>query len=270
MPPVQTPLVPVASSPLARPAPRPGLVTGIGALFTGLGIIVKTPALWPVALVPVVIGTAITAALSVVAVSVIPGLMTGWLGPAHGTLAVIASILGVAVAVVLALALGIGLAQPLSGFALEKIVHHVEAIEGAPAWPATSFLVNLERSLASVAVSWAFGLPVLALLFAVNIVVPPAVVITFPLKVIVTALLVAWDLCDYPLSIRGVPVRDRVAFMGRNAGAMVGFGAGLALLSLVPCALLLAIPAGVAGATRLIALIERAEGQRLEGKSEGV
>jgi hypothetical protein len=50
-------------------------VTGVGALFTGLGIIVKTPALWPVALVPVAIGTAITATLSVVAVSVIPGLM---------------------------------------------------------------------------------------------------------------------------------------------------------------------------------------------------
>ncbi len=75
---------------------------------------------------------------------------------------------------------------------------------------------------------------------------------------------------DEPLSIRGVPVRDRVAFMGRNAGAMVGFGVGLALLSLLPCLLLLAIPAGVAGATRLIATLERAEGRRLEGKSEGV
>ncbi len=175
-------------------------MAGVGALFAGLGIIVKTPALWPFALVPVAIGAAITTALSVVAVSVIPGLMAGWLGPAHGTLAVIAAILGVAVAVVLALALGLALAQPLSGFALEKIVHHVEASEGAPAWPQASFFVNLKRSLASVAVSAAFGIPVLTLLFAVNFVFPPAVVVTFPLKVVVTALLVAWDLCDYPLS----------------------------------------------------------------------
>ena len=64
--------------------------------------------------------------------------------------------------------------------------------------------------------------------------------------------------------------RERVAFMGGNAGAMVGFGVGLALLSLVPCALLFAIPAGVAGAARLITTIERAEGQRLQGRSEGV
>jgi CysZ protein len=113
-------------------------------------------------------------------------------------------------------------------------------------------------------------MPILALLVVVNIVVPPAVVVTVPLKLVVVALLVAWDLCDYPLSIRGVPIRERVAFMGRNAGAMVGFGFGLALISLLPCALFLAIPAGVAGATRLIATIERAEGRRLLGKSEGV
>jgi hypothetical protein len=50
------------------------------------------------------------------------------------------------------------------------LVPHVEASEGAPASPQTSFLVNLQRSLASVAVSWAFELPVLALLFALNFV----------------------------------------------------------------------------------------------------
>lgn len=271
MPPVVNPLVPVAPSPLARPSPpRPGLGAGLGAMLNGLGIIVKTPAMWPLALVPAAIGTALSAALSVAAISVIPGLFIGWLGPTHGTLATIAGVLATAVAVILALAVGFGLAQPLSGFALERIVHHVEAQEGAPAWPQSSFLVNLQRSLASVAVSAAFGLPILALLFAVNFVFPPAVVVTFPLKIVVVALLVAWDLCDYPLSIRGVPIRERVAFMGRNAAAMVGFGVGLALLSLLPCALLLAIPAGVAGATRLIATIERAEGRRLMGKSDEV
>jgi len=269
MAPVSNPLVPVPPAHLAPPAPpRPGLVGGLGAMFTGLGIIVKTPALWPLALVPMAIGAAITAALSVVAIGVIPGLFAGWLGPTHATLAALVGILATALAVILALAVGFGLAQPLSGFALERIVHHVEKSEGAPASPQTSFFVNLQRSLASVALSWAFGLPILALLFAVNFVFPPAAVITFPLKLVVMALLVAWDICDYPLSIRGVPIRERVVFMKRNAGAMVGFGLGLALMSLLPCALLLAIPAGVAGATRLIASIERAEGRRLLGTGE--
>lgn len=104
---------------------------------------------------------------------------------------------------------GFRLAQPLSGFALEKIVHHVEASEGAPAWPQTSFLVNLKRSLASVAVSWAFGLPVLALLMIVNVVVLAALVVTVPLKLIVVALLVARDLCDYPLCSRDAIYRNK-------------------------------------------------------------
>ena len=107
---------------------------------------------------------------------------------------------------------GFGLAQPLSGFAFEKIVHHVEASEGAPAWPQTSFLVTLKRSLASVAVSWAFGLPVLALLMIVNVVVPAALVVTVPLKlVVVVALLVAWDLCDYPLSSGDAIYRNKAS-----------------------------------------------------------
>jgi CysZ protein len=239
-------------------------------MLNGLATIVKTPALWPLALVPAAIGTALTVALSAVAIGWIPGLVAAWLGASHVTLGLIAGVLATAVAILLALVVGFGLAQPLSGFALEKIVHHVEASEGVTAWPQTSFLVNLKRSLASVAVSSAFGVPVLALLLIVNFVFPPAIVVTVPLKLIVVALLVAWDLCDYPLSIRGVPIRERVAFMGRNAAAMVGFGFGLALLSLIPCALLFAIPAGVAGATRLIAALERAEGRRLVGKSEGV
>jgi CysZ protein len=271
MMPVPYPIVPASPAPLGPPnTPRPGLVAGAGAMLSGLAIIVKTPALWPLALVPAAIGTALTAALSAVAIGWIPGIVARWLGAGHPTLGVIAGVLATVIAILFALMVGFGLAQPLSGFALEKIVHHVEATEGVPAWPTTSFLVNLQRSLVSVVVSFVFGAPVLALLMIVNVVVPPAVVVTVPLKLIVVALLVAWDLCDYPLSIRGVPIRERVAFMARNASAMVGFGFGLALLSLVPCALLFAIPAGVAGATRLIAGIERAEGRRLVGKSEEV
>ncbi|HLM76574.1 MAG TPA: hypothetical protein VK459_27920, partial [Polyangiaceae bacterium] len=68
-----------------------------------------------------------------------------------------------------------------------------------------------------------------------------------------------WDLCDYPLSIRGVGVGERVAFFGRNIKAVLGFGVGLALVSLVPCLIVLVLPAGVAGAARLVVGIERWE-----------
>ncbi len=103
------------------------------------------------------------------------------------------------------------------------------------------------------------GLPILVLLWIVTFAFPPASVVTFPLKLLVLALLAAWDLCDYPLSLRDRPVRERVAFMRRNLGAMVGFGAGIAIVCLVPCVLVLVLPAGVAGAARLTRRIEAFE-----------
>ena len=80
------------------------------------------------------------------------------------------------------------------------------------------------------------------------------------LRAPLSAVLLAWDFCDIPLSIRGVSVGLRVSFVKRNVAAMLGFGAGLALLTLVlPCSVLFVLPAGVAGGARLVARIERAE-----------
>jgi uncharacterized protein involved in cysteine biosynthesis len=45
--------------------------------------------------------------------------------------------------------------------------------------------------------------------------------------------------------------------MARDPGAVLGFGAALALVSLVPCGLFLILPAGVAGATHLLADLDR-------------
>ncbi len=80
----------------------------------------------------------------------------------------------------------------------------------------------------------------------------PASVVVVPLQLAVTALGGAWDLCDCPLSIRGVPVAERIDFVRRNLAAVMGFGFGLALLSFLPCALLIVLPAGVLGAARLV------------------
>ncbi len=258
---MSTPLAPYAPAPLAAPVPRPGFVAGLLALFSGFGFLLGTPSVWPLAAVPVVIALGLTAVLSTVAVKLIPPLFAAWLGGTSGLLATIAGVLVTGLAMIVALLIGFGLAQPLSGSALAGIVHRVEAKEGAPAWPETGFVTDALRSLESMVVSYGFGLPILALLFLVNVVFPPAAVVTFPLKIAVIAILFAWDLCDYPLSIRGWPIAARVAFMKRNAAAMIGFGVGLGLLSLVTCsvALVLVLPAGVAGAARLVVAIERAE-----------
>jgi CysZ protein len=239
---------------------RPGFAAGVRAFFGGFASIAGDPGAWPLAAVPVLVALTLIGLLGWVAVAVVPAQVEALLGPQTGrALPLLLQILATGLTLLVAVLAGFALAQPLSGPALERIVRRIEHRLGAPAWPDTSFLDDILRSLQSVVVSFAFGLPILAALVLVNLIFPPAVVVTIPLKLAVAALLLAWDLCDYPLSLRGVPIGARVAFLRRNAGATLGFGFGLALLGLVPCLLVLVLPAGVAGAARLVVDLERWE-----------
>jgi CysZ protein len=254
-----TQLAPRPDDRLAR-AERPGFFGGMSAFFSGFGFVLTTPAVWPLALVPMVVALGLTLGFSGLAMHFLMPWLGGMFAPKWHVLAAILKILAGLLSVMIATVLGFGLAQPLSGPALERIVRRSEAAVGAPAWAATSFKEDVLRSLESVIVSYAFGLPLLALLFVASFFLTPFV--TFPLKLIVLAILAAWDLCDYPLSIRGIPVAQRVAFVRRNLSSMLGFGAAIALVSLVPCAILFVLPAGVAGAARLTLALERAEASR--------
>ena len=138
-------------------------------------------------------------------------------------------------------------------------MRRAEAKLGVPPWPETTMISEIVRSIEGLLVTLSLGAPLLAFLFLLGFLFPPLALITTPIQIVVTALLCAWDLCDYPLSIRGVGVRERVALLRRHLGAVLGFGLGLSLLSLVPCALFLALPIGVAGAAHLIARIEASE-----------
>jgi CysZ protein len=256
----------MVSPPMVARAPiqKPGFGAGLGAFFSGLGFVIGSPSVWALAAVPMLAALVLSGALAFASVELVPGWIARLIGDAAGEIATTAAqVVGTAVAVIGSLLIGFGLAQPLSGPALERIVRRHEARLGAPAWPPTSFGADIARSLQSVAVTFLFGAPILALLFLCDLFIPGAAFVCVPLKFLVTTLLLAWDLCDYPLSIRGVPVGRRIALVGRNVVPMLGFAFGLALLSFLPCLLLLLLPAGVAGAARLTFEIERYETQAL-------
>ncbi len=248
------------SAAVEPPKEKPGFGAGVGALFSGFRFVVTNPGVWPLALVPVVVLLAVALGVSIGGYELLsrPLLKAArsWSSLPPGATAGVAKALAGAVAILVGVLLGAALAQPLSGPALERIVRRVETTLGLPPWPETTFVVEIGRSIEGLLLTLALGTPVLLLLFVIDLVFPPAVIVTTPIKIAVTALLCAWDLCDYPLSIHGVGVRERVALLRRHLGAVFGFGLGIALLSLLPCALLLALPAGVAGATRLIASLE--------------
>ena len=238
---------------------RAGFFDGAKAPFQGLWFLLTNPDTWPFAAVPVSIGLSIFAFFSYLSVRFLPEAV-GRAVPAgeawysrlgSGVLVVLATV----AAVVAAFFLGMVLAQPLSGPALERLVRLRERALGLPERPRTSFSMDAWRSLRS-ALLGTLALPALLVLTLVEIFVPGSSVVVLPLKILITGVFVAWDILDYPLSVRGLGLRQRLAFIRTHKPVLLGFGLALAVVLLLPCMQLLLLPAAVVGATALVHRID--------------
>lgn len=214
---------------------------GAGAFFQGMAFIVSTPRIWPRALVPMLLALVLVAGLAAL----------GILGASRLTHGVFVVLLAVP-AVLLALVVGLSLAQPLSGAALEGIVRAQRQELGLPELPHVPVLRTLLASAGSALLALLLGTPVIAGLTLLGWFFPPAVFVTVPLKIVVGALVVAWDLVDYPLAMQGAGLGDRVRFAWEHFGAFLGFGLAATMFFVLPGLGLLALPCGVAGAARLV------------------
>jgi CysZ protein len=242
-------------------ARTPGFFDGIRALFGGLGFIVLRPASWPYAIIPVLIALVITGffgALGIYgATRVAAHLVENVHGALHSVGLWVVTVLLGALAVLVAFLLGVSLAPPLAGPALETLSKQQELTLGGVARDDNLSVASVLRSLRVTLAALVVGLPIILALTALELVFAPAVVVTVPLKFVVSGLLVAWDFLDHPFSLRGMRVRDRLAWMRKNLTGVLGFGLSTAALLLVPGVGLLAIPVGVAAATRLVVQTER-------------
>ena len=241
---------------------KPGFGAGISALWGGVGWLAKTPGAWPLAAVPIGLTIVLFAVLGWLGLAYIPDLVDGMMGSSTvgGFVEVLFKIIIGIVVVIAAAFVGFTLAQPLSGSAMEGLVEKHEAALGHNRPKTnTGFFVDLGRSLKSLLVSYMFGIPALIILFALGLLMPAAEIVLFPAKLFVAAVTVAWDFCDFPLTLRSIPIGKRISVIFRNFGAVLGFSLGLALAGLVPCLLFFLLPGGVAGAARLMVEIERYE-----------
>jgi CysZ protein len=228
---------------------------GARAFFGGIGFVMSRPGVWGYAMVPAFVLFVLVGGIGALGmfasfrvVSLIVSGASGWAEAGRVALDVIAT----GVVVVTAVVTGFAFAQPLSGFALEAISERQEVALGGVARHKPAFFDNVKRSIAVNLLGLAVWLPLFAILTAIEFAAPPAAVVTWPLKFILSALLLAWDLLDYPLGLRAVSVTERVTFFKRNFGALMLFGSFGAVVLLVPGLGLLLLPFGVAGATRLV------------------
>jgi CysZ protein len=232
-----------------------GFFAGVRALFGGIGFIVSRPSVWGWAMIPVFFATALFGASFAFAVWG-GNLLSHDIVSGNGTLSSIGMwtlrVLFWIVGLVVAFVIAFSLAQPISGFALEAIVRRQESALGGKSWPDQPFFHGALRSLRVSLTALAIGLPILGILALITFLAPPASVVTVPLKFAVTGLLAAYDFLDYPFSVRGLGVRERLAFMKREIWAVLGFGLGMAAILLVPGVGLFLLPLGVAGATRMV------------------
>lgn len=232
---------------------------GLKAPWHGLGWLVGTPSAWAVALVPMIVFSALVTAGTWGGVTLVEHLLAPHLSHVEGwaVLLYVLRVLGWLAALTVAVLVALALAQPLSGPALESLARKQGAAIGATPLPEGPFVAGLFRSLRVTLFGLVITVPIVVLLTLLELMVPPLAIVTVPLKFFVTALMVAWDLLDYPLSLRAAGVRARIGWISTHFGATLGFGVSIAVIGLVPCAGLLFLPAGVAGATRLVALAEK-------------
>ena len=218
--------------PSTSPEPRPGFTTGVATLFRSAGFLLNTPRSWPLALVPALVLLALAALFVALAIYSRParrsqaGCPTRPAGTgvwAGGWCRGLGRFSPACWAALIALAA----TPPLSAPALERLVELEEQKLGVSPRQPIGFLAEMWCGLRAQAAAACFAVPLLTLLWIVDLAFPPASVVTVPLKMLVASLSLAWNLFDYPLTLRGVRMRDRFSLIAALSRPHAGLRRGV-------------------------------------------
>jgi CysZ protein len=241
---------------------KPGFLTGVMAPFQGFHFLLTHSSTWSRALIPAILFTIILFSLSIPGVwgmhiltnRLIRKHTSRW---AHIGVWLLRIVLYI-VAICLSLILALITAQPLSAPALESLVRAQERDLKYPNRPEESFWCSVWRSLRIAFISILISFAIFLILTLIEFFLPPAIILTTPLKFLTTGFIIAYDIIDYPLSLHLLGVKERVPWFRHYLWTTVGFGLAMEVIFLIPGAFLLLLPAGVCGATRLVVAAERA------------
>lgn len=243
----------------------PGFFSGAASLPRALDDLRKAPGLWPSALVPSLVFLVLFS-LGLLAAGqwLVPPLLswtgleasTSWYGRASEL-----AVSGAAwvISILLSVWASLVLTPPVSSPALEHLITAQEQQLNAPPRAPQSWLAEFWCGLRAQAFALVCVTPVLLLLWVVGLAVPALGLVLLPFKVALMASALAWNLLDYPLTLRGVAMRDRWRILRKHPQPVLGFGLVFTALFWLPCANVLLLPVGAMAATRLVWALLRAE-----------
>jgi CysZ protein len=229
------------------------LVRGFFAFFQGVRFVLGTRGVWWRAAIPTLTTLLLTVALGAAGAH----FALPW---AHRTFGdgiaeELLAVMIMAAIVIASFTVALVLARPLSGWALDGIVREQRRAlrpgEPAPTETSASGPASVVQSLGPSLLALGAGAPLIVALTAVGWLFPPAAIATVPLDLVVGALLLAWDLLDYPFTLQGMTSATRARWCLRHFGSVLGFGLAASAFFAIPLLGWCALPFGVAGATRL-------------------
>lgn len=256
-----------SEQPAQRARNPPGFFRGFASPFLAMRFLARTPATWPSAIVPAVVFAVLAVAGTLLGVFWVTPWVLSWFAPPDSWWTQGLHWLGRFLLYLACLVVGMWTAliatPPLCSTALEQLVAAQESeLEVAPRAP-QGFVKELMCGLRAQLFGLCCALPVVFGLRVVEILLPPLALLTVPLQITVTGLALAWNLLDYPLTLRGVPASDRLGFFITHWPVCIGFGLGFTLLFWVPCFGVLMLPVGVVAATRLLYALLESQPQEL-------
>jgi CysZ protein len=233
-----------------------GYSAAIEAVGSGIGFILRTPVIWPWSLVPGAIMLLLLGSFCGFGIwgsAEFSAYIFGtdrhtWGSVGYWVLTALLIIISILIAILLALVL----TEPLSAFALDKIVHAYQKQVLGHSPPSPPLPIVIWISLRAIGFGLLLGGAALAALLTVNFFFPPATVVTVPAKFMVCSWMLAWSLLDYPMVQRRQGICARLRWVFRHFGAFTLFGMIWAGIAVVPGIVLVLLPMGVVGATDLV------------------
>jgi CysZ protein len=234
-------------------------LSGAGLLGRGLELVLRSPRLLAMGLLPALIAGALYAVALFFLLRFLPdlarfatGFADGWATGLRDLLEVLAGIAIVGVAVLLGLLAFTAVTLAIGDPFYERISELVEhRYGGVPDAVEVSFWRSLGRSVVDsvrlITLSVLAGIP----LFLLGLIPVVGQVVSPVLGALVGGWLLAVELTGAPFQRRGQRLRDRRRVLRAHRPMALGFGVGVFLCFLIPLGAILLMPAAIAGATLL-------------------